>query len=79
MFDLIVRVIEWVRFFLVPLDLVPVPQPPVRMDPWRRPWTSPTQDEAQAILRAREEATRKKRKLYYLPPGVFLPLPGARR
>ncbi|AZK95295.1 MULTISPECIES: hypothetical protein [Streptomyces] len=79
MFDLIVRAVEWARFLLFPLDLFPVPEPPVRTDPWRRPWTSPTQEEAQAILRAREEAARGKRKLYYLPPGVFLPLTGARR
>ncbi|MGV9311054.1 hypothetical protein ACWDR0_02520 [Streptomyces sp. NPDC003691] len=79
MFDLVVRAVEWVRFLLVPLDLVPVPRPPVRTDPWRRPWTSPTRQEAQAILRAREEAARSRRKVYYLPPGVFLPLTGARR
>ncbi|MFJ8230042.1 hypothetical protein ACIQ9E_08800 [Streptomyces sp. NPDC094448] len=79
MFDLIVRAAAWVRFLLVPLDFSPVPEPPVRTDPWRRPWTSPTQEEAQAILRARDEAARVKRRLYYLPPGVFLPLTGARR
>ncbi|MFE3094427.1 hypothetical protein ACFXG1_11420 [Streptomyces sp. NPDC059248] len=46
-----------------------------RPDPWRQPWTSPTKEQAQAILHAREQATRPRRKLYILPPGTYLPLP----
>ncbi|MEU5160259.1 hypothetical protein AB0G74_11705 [Streptomyces sp. NPDC020875] len=47
----------------------------VRADPWRRPWTSPGKEQAQAILKARAEAARARRKLYIVPPGTYLPIP----
>ncbi|MEU3597338.1 hypothetical protein ABZ714_01180 [Streptomyces sp. NPDC006798] len=50
----------------------PSPPPP---DPWRAAWTSPTKEQAQAVLRAREEAARGRRRLYVLPPGTVLHLP----
>ncbi|MFE0422326.1 hypothetical protein [Streptomyces sp. NPDC058953] len=60
------------------------PTPPP-VDPWSRPWTGPTQAEARAILRAREEAeqtlrllappvaaARPRRRVYVAPGGVVL-------
>ncbi|QDY77488.1 hypothetical protein [Streptomyces qinzhouensis] len=36
-------------------------------DPWTRPWTSPSKEEAQAILR------RRRRRLYVISHGIYLP------
>ncbi|MFE0421180.1 hypothetical protein [Streptomyces sp. NPDC058953] len=79
MIDLIVHALEGVMRFLAPprprRGRHAAPEPPTGTDPWRRPWTSPTQDQAQAVLRAREEEARRRRKLYVLPPGSYIPLP----
>ncbi|MEU5161277.1 hypothetical protein AB0G74_16945 [Streptomyces sp. NPDC020875] len=76
MIDPILRVLAGVLRFLVPARPEPVPLtvPAPPPDPWRRPWTSPTKEQAQAVLRAREQA-RRRRRLYIVPPGAHLPLP----
>ncbi|MFE0420891.1 hypothetical protein [Streptomyces sp. NPDC058953] len=76
--DLIVRLLERALRFLAPPRTEPgrhTAEHLTRPDPWRTPWTSPTKEQAQAILHAREQATRSRRKLYVLPPGTYLPLP----
>ncbi|MEU5160093.1 hypothetical protein AB0G74_10850 [Streptomyces sp. NPDC020875] len=59
--DLILSLITLVRALLKPRrsrHTVIVIVPPSRTDPWVRPWTSPSQDEAREILRLRSTATR---------------------
>ncbi|QDY78768.1 hypothetical protein [Streptomyces qinzhouensis] len=68
----------------------PVPPAPLtaQVDPWTRPWTSPGKEEAQAFLRALEEARRPRtlpvgppprRRLYIAPQGIVLDRPVAVR
>ncbi|MGW1277601.1 hypothetical protein ACWD4V_11690 [Streptomyces tsukubensis] len=66
--------------------VTPLPTP--RVDPWTRPWTTPGQEEAQALLLAREEALRARtvpdgppppRRLYVAPQGIVLVRPVAVR
>ncbi|MFJ8230479.1 hypothetical protein ACIQ9E_11060 [Streptomyces sp. NPDC094448] len=58
--NLIHRVLNRLRTFLNPPThvVVLVPAPPLRTDPWTRPWTSPDKDQAQAVLRARARRRR---------------------
>ncbi|MFJ8229536.1 hypothetical protein ACIQ9E_06175 [Streptomyces sp. NPDC094448] len=62
--------------------------PTPRVDPWTRPWTTPGQEEAQALLLAREQALRARtvpdgpqppRRLYVAPQGIVLVRPVAVR
>ncbi|MFI6285812.1 hypothetical protein ACIBCM_13825 [Streptomyces sp. NPDC051018] len=60
----------------------PAPEPPfVPDDPWLRPWTGPTKEQARAIFQRQAEAAlrlhpvrqRRHRTLYYISAGVPLP------
>ncbi|MFF3552489.1 hypothetical protein ACFYXL_03610 [Streptomyces tsukubensis] len=46
---------------------IAVRHPVAAVDPWARPWTSPSKEEAQAILR------RRRRRLYVISHGMHLP------
>ncbi|MGW4033375.1 hypothetical protein ACWEFL_29450 [Streptomyces sp. NPDC004838] len=63
----------------------PEPKPtPVPVNPWSRPWTGPTREEARATFQRQSETTfqlrrsphgeqRRLRALYYAPRGAGLP------
>ncbi|MFE0421158.1 hypothetical protein [Streptomyces sp. NPDC058953] len=49
----------------------PAPAPPV--DPWKRAWTSPTKEQAQALfLREAEDRRRRRTRLYVVGGGIWL-------
>ncbi|MFJ8230187.1 hypothetical protein ACIQ9E_09555 [Streptomyces sp. NPDC094448] len=53
---------------------------PARPDPWTRPWTSPTKEQAQAILRDQANTPRPpRRRLVIAPYGIRLAQPVAVR
>ncbi|WP_411140337.1 hypothetical protein [Streptomyces sp. x-80] len=65
--DRIARTLAWVLSVLAShrpgrhtakhLSTHPAPAGPVSVNPWSRPWTSPTKDEAQALFRRQAETT----------------------
>ncbi|MFF3557395.1 hypothetical protein ACWD4V_27730 [Streptomyces tsukubensis] len=52
---------------------------PLRTDPWTRPWTSPTKEQAQAILRDQASTPHPPRRLVIAPYGIRLAQPVAVR
>ncbi|MFF0445774.1 hypothetical protein ACFYT4_05015 [Streptomyces sp. NPDC004609] len=55
---------------------------PVPVNPWSRPWTGPTKEQARAIFEQQAETTlqlrrlpqrRQRTTLYYAPRGIDLP------
>ncbi|QDY78683.1 hypothetical protein [Streptomyces qinzhouensis] len=69
------RAFTRLRAFLSPPPPAPASVP---VDPWTRPWTSPTKEQAQAILRARTESLPRRR-LIIAPYGIRLERPVAVR
>ena len=72
--DAIARTLTWaLSFFFTPqnprrrpgrhtadfLTAQPAPLPPAPVSPWSRPWTSPSKEEAAALFRQQDAATRE--------------------
>ncbi|GGP40454.1 hypothetical protein [Streptomyces melanogenes] len=89
--DAIARALLWVLRLLLPArgrhaaDPAPTPEP-ARVDPWAKPWCSPSKEEAQALFQRQAEDTlelrikrERRRALYYATQGIDLPYsyPGA--
>lgn len=86
--DAIARALSWVLSVLAPRRpgrhsaafLAGQPEPAL-VNPWSRPWTSPTKEEARALLRQQSEETlelrwkqkERRRALYFATRGVDLP------
>ncbi|MFE0425935.1 hypothetical protein [Streptomyces sp. NPDC058953] len=64
----------WDRLGPVEPQPIPAPTRAVAVDPWTRPWTGPTKEDAREIFRREAEERRGRRKvLVVVPDGMWLP------